>query len=196
MAPQEPRLPGLADMPDGAELPSDFPPDPALIDALSAETAPAERLRRLAQLRLQVDKACTFLREQADNLDQLYEEIAQGNADAEDLNRMAEVVLEKQRAAVERLSPGIEMLRQKLAARGDRLDPEIRQPFEESVDIALGWLALYDSLHRRLLKLAAGRRGDAPGILHAHPVTGDIDYAELSREFIARFPKILAALAK
>jgi hypothetical protein len=183
-------------MPDDVELPSDFLPGSALIDALCAETGPAERPGRLAQLRLQVKKGHTFLREQADNLDQLYEEIAQGNADAEYLDRMAEVVLEKRRAAAEKLSPGVETLRQKLAARGDRLDPEIRQPFEESVDIALGWLALYDDLCRRLFKLASERRITTGGVLRARRVKGEIDHEALSREFIARFPKIRAALAK
>jgi hypothetical protein len=183
-------------MPDGTELPSDFPPDPALIEALYAETVPGERLRRLAQLRLRAEKGRTFLREQADNLDQLYEEIAQGNADAESLNRAAEVVLEKRRAAADRLSPGIDTLRQKLAARDDRLDPEIRQAFEESIDIAVGWLTLYDGLHRRILELAINRRGTGRAALRARPVNGDIDHEALSREFMARFPKIRAALAK
>jgi hypothetical protein len=32
--------------------------------------------------------------------------------------------------------------------------------------------------------------------LRARPVKGKIDYAELSREHIKRYPKILAALAK
>jgi hypothetical protein len=188
-------------MPYGVELPSDFPPDPALIDALCAETAPAvrlrrlRRLRRLAQLRQRVKKGHTFLREQADNLDQLYEEIAKASGDAEDLDRIAVVVLEKRRAAAERLSPGIETLRRKLAARGDRLDPKIRQPFEESVDIAAGWLALYDGLYQRLLELASARRITA-GVRRARPIAGEADYAELTRETVARFPKILAALAK
>ena len=182
----------LQEMPDSIE----FLPDPALIDAFYAESAPAERLRRLEQLRLRIKKGCTFLREQADSLDQLYEEIAQNDADVEDITRMAEVVLEKRRAAAERLLPRIETLRRKLAARGGGLDPEIRQPFQESVDIAVGWLALYDSLHCRLLKLASERRDSPTKILHARPVVGDIDHDALSREFMARFPKIRAALAK
>jgi len=33
-------------------------------------------------------------------------------------------------------------------------------------------------------------------VLRARPVTGKIDYAELSREHLARYPKIRAALAK
>jgi hypothetical protein len=40
-------------------------------------------------------------------------------------------------------------------------------------------------------------RQPAPGeVLRARPVKGKIDHAESSREFMARFPKIRAALAK
>jgi hypothetical protein len=45
-------------------------------------------------------------------------------------------------------------------------------------------------------KAAAEQRPDEKEILQAHPVKGKIDHAALSREFIARFPKIRAALAK
>jgi hypothetical protein len=40
------------------------------------------------------------------------------------------------------------------------------------------------------------RRPDEKKILCAHPVKGRIDHAALSREFMARFPKIRTALAK
>ena len=43
---------------------------------------------------------------------------------------------------------------------------------------------------------AATQRPDETKILRARPVKGKIDHAALSREFIARFPKIRAALAK
>jgi hypothetical protein len=43
---------------------------------------------------------------------------------------------------------------------------------------------------------AATQRPDEKKILRARPVKGKIDYAELSREHIARYPKIRAALAK
>ena len=36
----------------------------------------------------------------------------------------------------------------------------------------------------------------AKAVLRARPVKGDVDHAALSREFMARFPKIRAALAK
>jgi hypothetical protein len=44
---------------------------------------------------------------------------------------------------------------------------------------------------------AAEKQGpDEKKILRARPVNGEIDHAALSREFIVRFPKIRAALAK
>jgi hypothetical protein len=45
-------------------------------------------------------------------------------------------------------------------------------------------------------KQAATQRTDDKKILRARPVKGEIDHAALSRKFIARFPKIRAALAK
>jgi len=45
-------------------------------------------------------------------------------------------------------------------------------------------------------KPAAKQHPDEEKILRARPVKGEIDHAALSREFIARFPKIRAALAK
>jgi len=45
-------------------------------------------------------------------------------------------------------------------------------------------------------KPAGNQRPDDEKILRGRPVKGKIDHAELSREFIARFPKIRAALAK
>jgi hypothetical protein len=43
---------------------------------------------------------------------------------------------------------------------------------------------------------AAPRQPAADEVLRGRPVKGKIDYAELIRDTIARFPKILAALAK
>ena len=42
----------------------------------------------------------------------------------------------------------------------------------------------------------AKQRPDEEKILRARPVKGKIDYAELSREHIARYPKIRARLAE
>ncbi len=45
-------------------------------------------------------------------------------------------------------------------------------------------------------KPATKKRSDETKILRARPVKGEIDYAELSREHIARYPKIRARLAE
>jgi hypothetical protein len=182
-------------LPGGIELPNGFLPDPGLIDALCGEAEPADKQRRLGQLRLQAEKGRTVVKEQAGNLDQIYAEIEGSDADAEQLAALAQVVRQKRRSVAERLLPGIEELRRKLAARGRRFGPELR-PFQESIDIAVGWLALYDGLQSRLLKLAAARRTDVCGVLRARPVEGEVDHDALTREIIERFPKILAALAE
>ncbi|HWO84961.1 MAG TPA: hypothetical protein VNN75_00545, partial [Stellaceae bacterium] len=73
---------------------------------------------------------------------------------------------------------------------------EARQCLHELHEIAVAWLGTYQTLRERLLGLASERRSNPSEVLRARPVTGDIDYAELTAEIIDRFPKILAALAK
>ncbi|HXO92398.1 MAG TPA: hypothetical protein VN849_16540, partial [Stellaceae bacterium] len=72
---------------------------------------------------------------------------------------------------------------------------EVRRARQESIKIAEGWLTLYCDIREKLLRLAAERR-PADEVLRANPVQGEVDHEALSREFIARFPKLRAALAK
>jgi hypothetical protein len=72
---------------------------------------------------------------------------------------------------------------------------EVRRARQESIQVAKGWLALYCDIRERLQRLAAQRR-PADVVLRAKPVQGEVDDKGLSREFIARFPKLRAALAK
>ena len=118
------------------------------------------------------------------------------HAPPEELEAAAGILSEKERAAAETLVPGIDQLQRKLAARSQILDPELRNAFQANIDIAIQWLAVYRSTREALLKLASDRRGLKDQVLRARPVAGEIDYAALTREIIARFPKILAALAK
>jgi hypothetical protein len=57
---------------------------------------------------------------------------------------------------------------------------------------------LMDTIDREkdAAKQAAQQRPDDKKILRARPVKGKIDYAELSREHIDRYPKIRARLAE
>jgi hypothetical protein len=172
----------------------DLPPA-ALIEALASDAVTAQP-RPLAQLRKQREKARSAFKEQSDRLDELYEKAAHSAAGASDLLQIAEVLLERERADAERLRPGMEALREKLARPGQVSDPETRELFQESLDIAVASLDLYRVYRKRLLALASDRKPGSKSILLARPVAGDIDYTELTREFIARFPKILAELAK
>ena len=100
---------------------------------------------------------------------------------------------EWERAAAEKLLPLIEAVQAKLATKD--MSPEVRRMREQSIAIAEAWFALYREFHAKLLRLAAERRPSGE-ILRARPVEGQVDYAELSREHIARYPKIRATLAE
>jgi Tfp pilus assembly protein PilE len=164
-----------------------------LIEALSAEVSPSKREQLLRQLHKQQDDARAALKEQADALEKAYEEARGG---AVDPARLADIALEKARADAERVRPAIEALQQKIAVRAATLDPEIRQSIQKSLDILEAWLPLYQGLREKLLKLADALRDNSGKVLRARPVEGEIEHEALSREFMARFPKIRAALAK
>jgi acyl carrier protein phosphodiesterase len=128
-------------------------------------------------------------------LNNLYEKAAAPDTDWQAINRVAAMIGQWGRAAAEKLYPQIDALQPKLAAPGNELPLEGRRARQESIEVAQAWLALYRDLRDRLLKLAAERR-PADVVLRAKPVQGEVDHEALSREFIARFPKLRAALAK
>jgi hypothetical protein len=68
--------------------------------------------------------------------------------------------------------------------------------FQEVIDLAVGWITPYSTLSGKLLDLASKRRSGDAEVLRARPVEGDIDHEALIHELVARFPKILSALAK
>jgi hypothetical protein len=166
------------------------------VDALCTETAPAERLILVAQLRERLEEGLRALRQQSADLDALFEQVARSGAGADAIERMAAIAEERERSAAERFRPGIEALRQKLTKHLELKAPDVFPSLQQGIDIATGWLTLCRRHRDKLLKLAADRRGDTNRVRRARPVIGDVDYGELSREHIARYPKIRAALAK
>ena len=60
----------------------------------------------------------------------------------------------------------------------------------------MGYVAGYQNLRDQLIRLGAERRAAAGDVPRARPVLGEIDYEAPTRGIVARFPKILAALAK
>jgi hypothetical protein len=180
-------------MRDSIEVSSDIGPIVALISLPHSEVA---RTDQLAQLRVQQAMCRAATEQYAQQLDLLYEDIARSGHNADWLVQAAELVRQREATERERLRPGIEALKQKLALRRGPRDAEGRRLIEESIAVGEAWLSLPAALCKRLLRLADERRAAAEEIRCAQPVEGDIDHAELIREIIARFPTILAELAK
>ncbi len=57
-------------------------------------------------------------------------------------------------------------------------------------------LVMYQELSMHLRSVAEKQTYLPDGVLRAQPIEGEVDHKGLSREFMARFPKIRAALAK
>lgn len=164
-----------------------------LVALTHSESARAENAARLRRQQAE----CRAAKEQyAKQLDRLYEDIARSGHNADWLILAAELVREREETERERLRPGIEALKQKLALRRGPRDAEGRRLIEESIAVGEAWLSLPAALYKRLLRLADERRAAAEEVRRARPVEGEIDHAELTREIIARFPTILAELAK
>ncbi len=180
-------------MPDGFDILRDFS-DPLLIDALRSELW-SESRELLTRLRRRTMANRTALEQQANEFNKAYEEAARGRLDANGLVQLACTVLEAEKGAAEQLHPWMRALRERLTPQSESAR-EAQRCLHELHEVAVAWLATYQTLRERLLKLASERRGDPGKILRARPIAGDVDHAELSREFMARFPKVRAALAK
>lgn len=155
-----------------------------------------ERNTILARLRERINTTRTRQAEWSGQFTKLYRDAVDQNFNAPFLVQWAAALLEKQRDALEQLYPSIQNLQRNLARYQAINDMEMEQLCEETIDLLFGWVAPYRDLSGKLLDLAAERRATVATVLRARPVKGNIDYAELSREHIARYPKIRARLAK
>lgn len=178
-------------MPDTLDASQYEFPIAALIDAIGSTEAESKR----AELHSAQERAIAALENRRTELNSLYERAVAPDTSWEEITQVASMIGEWGRTAAEKLHPQIDALQQKLAAPGNDMPSEVRQARQESVKVAESWLALYHDFRNKLLRLAAGRR-PTDVVLHARPVEGEIDYAELSREHLARYPKIRAALAE
>ena len=163
----------------------------ALVEAIESADAGSDCPR----LRAARDKAIAALRSRREEFDTLYERAIAPDTSWDEIAQVASMIGAWTDAAAEKLYPQIDALRQKLEAPHGHMSEEARQALQQSIEVAEAWLALYREFQKKLLKLAAKRR-PADAVLRARPVKGDIDHDALTREVIARFPKILAALAE
>jgi hypothetical protein len=171
----------------------DVSKDEASFVALVAAAEWQEAASRKAKFHSAHERALAALESRRAELNALYERAVAPESGRQEITRVASMIGEAGRAAAEKLSPHLDAVQRKLAHRDT--PSEVRRMREQTIAVAEAWLALYRELHAELLRLAAERR-PAGGILRARPVESDIDHEALSREFMARFPKIRAALAE
>ncbi len=178
-------------MSDAIEPSPELVPEPGLIQALRADISTAEKLAVLARLRRRVEENRASLHKHARSFNDMCDEAGR-KLPSEGLVQLAGRVHESEKGAAEQLAPWIQALQQAL----EWPSQEGRHYVEQLIEISAAWLTVYRDARSRLLTLASERQISNGGILRAKPAAGDIDYAELSREHIARYPKIRAALAK
>lgn len=171
----------------------DVSKDAATLAAIVAAAEWHEVASQSDKLHSAHEGAQTALASRRAELDDLYQRAVAPDSGWQEISRVAPMIGEWGRSAAEKLLPLIEAVQEKLATRD--MSPEVRRTREQSIGIAEAWLALYRELHAKLLLLAAERR-PAGEVLRARPVEGEVDYAELSREHIARYPRIRATLAE
>ena len=167
-----------------------------LLDPFDLDGVAVERSELLAQLNNRIETSRVKRGEWALRFDSLYEEARRSDWSEPVLTQWAAALLERQRGALERFHPTIDGLQSRAAGYAAKPDPELLELYQASIELILGWITPYQTLCGKLLELAAERRDSGDKILRARPVEGEVDHEALSREFMARFPKVRAALAE
>lgn len=170
----------------------------ALIGALRAVDPWAAAL---TPIKAQRDGSLAAFKRYAAEMRKACEQLAQtdpalGRPSANEITKLANVLLATEHADAERLRPIIAEFRTALAVHDDVSCPDSRELLQDGIKIAEDWLALHHEIAQKLLGLAAEWPAAGGEVLRARPVKGKIDYVELSREHIARYPKIRARLAE
>jgi hypothetical protein len=182
-----------------AALRRDFVPASGLLQMLGStgfgqlNTRLRDRIE-LERLRKQTDNDLAELKDAAAWLASHCEQPAPDDVDLDWLTQATKGAQEKEREATAHFRPVIAALRGELGTPRDRFEAEVQQLLRDGIEVLEGWLAFYHGLYAMLARQAEELR--LRKVLHARPVRGEIDYAELSREHIARYPKIRAALAE
>jgi hypothetical protein len=165
----------------------------ALLAALTSKSS-QDRSRAIARWRSYMAEARAGLDRQRATFDQIYREQEQGDAAPDEIRDLAAATRSEMHESRERIGPAVEILN--AALREHANDAELSQILRQALEVVPGVLVLFHDLHQSLLELAAKRETGPDQVLRARPVTGEIDHEALTREIIARYPKILAALAK
>jgi hypothetical protein len=152
---------------------------------------------KLAHPRDNQERSEADLKRHIKDLDRIYDYAKrQKDASTEYLTQVANILLERERAAAEVINPGTETLRGNLMLRPDMAQSELGEIFQKSLDIATRYLNAFSETREKLVTLARERTGVSSSVKRAKPANKKVDWAELSREHIARYPKIRARLAE
>jgi len=178
----------------------DFLPPSALLRALEStdfgqlDQRLGDRIE-LERLRTETERDRAELKDLAARPASHAEQTAPDNFNPDALVECARKAEEKEREAATHFNPVIAALKGALRPPHNKFEADLQQLLRDGIEVLEGWLARYHGLSEMMGRQAAEGRGFVK-VLHALPVAGDIDHDALSREFMARFPKIRAALAK
>jgi hypothetical protein len=173
---------------------------PGLLQALgSADTGLLEKRLRdrieLEKLREQEDNDLAELKEAEAWLAERRDQSVPDDIDPGWLVAAAKQARDKAQEAEAHYRPVIAALKGELEPPAVEFEADVQQLLRDGIEVLEGWLAFYYGLHTMLARQAAERLA-APKVLRARPVDGEVDYAELSREHIARYSRIRATLAE
>jgi hypothetical protein len=183
-----------------AALQRDFAPAGGLLRVLrSTEFGQLEKRLRdrieLERLRKVTDKDLAELKAAAAWLAEYSEQPAPDDLDPDWFAEAASGAQKKERQVAAHFHPVVAALKGALQPPDDKFEADVQQLLWDGIEVLEGWVAFYQGLYTMLARQAEERRISYK-VLRARPVEGDIDHQSLSREFMARFPKIRAALAK
>ena len=179
-------------MPDGFGIPVDVLPSAALVEALHGAKDESERLKLLNRLAAAQQQARALISKLRTDFQSYYQETRAGNAAWEEILKWAGEC----HAAAEAVRIELSPIESRLSALSDSVSPDVREATQDTLDLGVALIDSIKDLEEKLRKLASERRAANGEVLRARPVKGEVDHAALSREFMARFPKIRAALAK
>jgi len=167
----------------------------AFVEAFGSATARADRERLLAKIRDQLERLRAADEKSRAEPEEFYERVSEGGVGSAEAEQAALASHEDESAAAKVLLARIQSLQRYLSGTSLNDDPEAHQLLRKAVNVGVGYASWYQNLRAPLIRFGAEQR-TAGEVLRARPIAGEIDYAELSREHMARYPKIRAALAK
>jgi hypothetical protein len=165
------------------------------IEEFCSANGRADRARLLAGIRDQLHALQAADEKSRTALERLCESTSVDNAATAEAERAALTAREDERAIAKKLLPRILSFQRYLTGTSSTDDPEAREVLEKAGNVMVGYLAGYPDVRDRLIRRDLKRTAPSE-VLRARPTEGEIDYPELIREHMERYPKIRAALAK